>query len=118
MEKNYIRVGDHFTYDNAGKLIHIYKDGINAGVAAMFAYYPEIDTTIIILAKPIKRIRKSGYSPSIYSESLKLLRIGRQLLIINQIISFFLKFAGSLKLFDFLDDCKERIYHHQFLIFL
>ncbi|GAA0410229.1 serine hydrolase domain-containing protein [Paenibacillus motobuensis] len=41
--------GFHFTYDLAGKLIRMYKDGSNAGVAAMFAYYPEIDTTSIIL---------------------------------------------------------------------
>lgn len=41
--------GFHFSYDHAGKLIRMYKDGSNAGVAAMFAYYPEIDTTSVIL---------------------------------------------------------------------
>lgn len=42
--------GFHFKYDHAGKLVHMYKEGSNAGVAAMFAYYPEIDTTSVILA--------------------------------------------------------------------
>jgi CubicO group peptidase (beta-lactamase class C family) len=42
--------GFHFNYDNSGKLIRMYKEGSNAGVAAMFAYYPEIDTTSVILA--------------------------------------------------------------------
>jgi len=42
--------GFQFAYDHAGKLIRMYKEGSNAGVAAMFAYYPEIDTTSIILA--------------------------------------------------------------------
>lgn len=41
--------GFHFTYDLSGKLIRMYKDGSNAGVAAMLAYYPEIDTTSTIL---------------------------------------------------------------------
>lgn len=41
--------GFHFAYDREGKLIRMYKDGSNAGVAAMFAYYPEIDTTSVIL---------------------------------------------------------------------
>lgn len=41
--------GFHFMYYNDGKLIRIYKEGSNAGVAAMFAYYPDIDTTSIIL---------------------------------------------------------------------
>jgi CubicO group peptidase (beta-lactamase class C family) len=41
--------GFHFAYDQAGKLIRMSKDGSNAGVAAMFAYYPEIDTTSVIL---------------------------------------------------------------------
>lgn len=40
--------GFHFMYYN-GRLIRIYKEGFNAGVAAMFAYYPDIDTTSIIL---------------------------------------------------------------------
>lgn len=42
--------GFHFTYDLQGKLIRMYKEGSNAGVAAMLAYYPEIDATNIILA--------------------------------------------------------------------
>lgn len=41
--------GFHFVYDNDENLIRIYKDGINAGVAAMVAYYPEKDITNIIL---------------------------------------------------------------------
>lgn len=43
------RYGFHFAYDHGGKLIRIYKDGINAGVAAMLAYYPATKTTSIIL---------------------------------------------------------------------
>lgn len=42
--------GFHFTYETGGKLKRMYKDGVNAGVAAMFAYYPETDTTSVILA--------------------------------------------------------------------
>lgn len=42
--------GFHFAYDLEGKLIQMYKEGSNAGVAAMFAYYPESGTTIAILA--------------------------------------------------------------------
>jgi len=42
--------GFHFTYNSDGDLIRMYKEGSNAGVAAMFAYYPKIDTTSIILA--------------------------------------------------------------------
>lgn len=42
--------GFHFAFDLEGKLIRMFKDGSNAGVAAMFAYYPESDTTIAILA--------------------------------------------------------------------
>ncbi len=41
--------GFHFAYDHAGKLIRMFKDGSNAGVAAMFAYYPELETTSVIL---------------------------------------------------------------------
>lgn len=39
----------HFAYDLEGRLIRIYKEGSNAGVAVMFAYYPEIETTSVIL---------------------------------------------------------------------
>lgn len=42
--------GFHFAYDRAGKLIRMYKEGSNAGVAAMFAYYPELGVTSTILA--------------------------------------------------------------------
>lgn len=42
--------GCHFLYDNDGKLIRMYKEGQCAGVAAMLAYYPAIDTTSIILS--------------------------------------------------------------------
>ncbi|MGZ9586710.1 serine hydrolase domain-containing protein [Paenibacillus marinisediminis] len=42
--------GFHFTYNLEGDLIRMYKEGSNAGVAAMLAYYPGIDTTNIILA--------------------------------------------------------------------
>lgn len=42
--------GFHFIYNDEGALIRMFKDGINPGVAAMFAYYPGIDTTCIILA--------------------------------------------------------------------
>ncbi len=42
--------GFHFAYDQSGKLIRMYKEGSNAGVAAMFAYYPELETTNVILA--------------------------------------------------------------------
>lgn len=42
--------GFEFIYDTQRKLIRMYKEGSNAGVAAMFAYYPEQDTTSIILA--------------------------------------------------------------------
>lgn len=41
--------GFHFIYDNRGRLIRMSKEGSNSGVAAMFAYYPDIDTTNIIL---------------------------------------------------------------------
>jgi hypothetical protein len=41
--------GCHFFFDTSGKLIRMYKEGQNAGVAAMAAYYPGIDTTSIIL---------------------------------------------------------------------
>lgn len=41
--------GFHFAYDRAGKLIRMYKEGSNPGVAAMFAYYPEMDATCILL---------------------------------------------------------------------
>ncbi|XID91901.1 serine hydrolase domain-containing protein [Paenibacillaceae bacterium WGS1546] len=42
--------GFHFAYDRLGKLKRMYKEGSNAGVAAMFAYYPDIETTNVILA--------------------------------------------------------------------
>lgn len=42
--------GFHFFYNNAGNLVRMYKEGSNAGVAVMFAYYPDIDTTHIIMA--------------------------------------------------------------------
>lgn len=42
--------GFHFKYDNAGKLIRMHKEGCNAGVAAMFAYYPELDTTSVVIS--------------------------------------------------------------------
>lgn len=41
--------GFHFLYDKNERLIRMYKEGSNAGVAAMFAYYPDINTTSIIL---------------------------------------------------------------------
>jgi hypothetical protein len=41
--------GFYFIYDKAGRLIRISKEGANAGVCAMVAYYPEINTTSIIL---------------------------------------------------------------------
>lgn len=47
MENGY---GFHFVFHNSSKLLRMYKDGCNAGVAAMLAYYPETDTTSIILA--------------------------------------------------------------------
>lgn len=42
--------GFHFMYNTDGKLIRMYKEGCNAGVAAMFAYYPALDVTSTILA--------------------------------------------------------------------
>jgi CubicO group peptidase (beta-lactamase class C family) len=42
--------GFHFTYNKEGKGYRLYKEGSNAGVAAMLAYYPDLDTTSIILA--------------------------------------------------------------------
>ena len=42
--------GFHFLYNNSNNLVRMYKEGQNAGVAAMFSYYPSIDTTSIILA--------------------------------------------------------------------
>ena len=42
--------GFHFAYDRAGKLIRMHKEGSNAGVAVMFAYYPELAITLTILA--------------------------------------------------------------------
>ncbi|MUT64641.1 serine hydrolase [Paenibacillus sp. NEAU-GSW1] len=42
--------GFHFTYGQSGELIRMYKEGSNAGVAVMFAYYFETETTIITLA--------------------------------------------------------------------
>ncbi|QJC50272.1 beta-lactamase family protein [Paenibacillus albicereus] len=41
--------GFHFVYDGEGKLVRMYKDGVNAGVAAMLAYTPDSETTSIIL---------------------------------------------------------------------
>lgn len=48
--------GFHFVYDLEGKLIRMFKDGMNAGVAAMLAYYPKLDTTSIILANQSSNI--------------------------------------------------------------
>jgi len=42
--------GFHFAYDRSGQLVRMYKEGSNAGVAAMFAYYPDVETTNIVLA--------------------------------------------------------------------
>jgi CubicO group peptidase (beta-lactamase class C family) len=42
--------GFHFKYDKRENLVSMFKEGANAGVAAMFAYYPSIDTTSIVLA--------------------------------------------------------------------
>ena len=42
--------GFHFKYPANGDLPSMYKEGSNAGVAAMFAYYPTIGTTSIVLA--------------------------------------------------------------------
>ncbi|WP_240968267.1 serine hydrolase domain-containing protein [Paenibacillus aquistagni] len=42
--------GFHFLYDANGQLIRLHKEGANAGVAAMFAYYPTLDATSTILA--------------------------------------------------------------------
>lgn len=53
--------GFHFLYDNDENLIQIYKEGCNAGVAAMFAYYPAIDTTSIILANQTCNVWKLHY---------------------------------------------------------
>jgi hypothetical protein len=33
-----------------GELFSISKDGINAGVGAMMAFYPDIDLSVVILA--------------------------------------------------------------------
>jgi CubicO group peptidase (beta-lactamase class C family) len=41
--------GCHFFFDTSGKLLRMFKEGQCAGVAAMAAYYPGIDTTSIIL---------------------------------------------------------------------
>lgn len=41
--------GFFFIYDSSGKLIRISKEGANAGVGAMVAYYPDCDTTSIVL---------------------------------------------------------------------
>ncbi len=41
--------GCHFFYDADGHLVRLYKEGQRAGVAAMLAYYPQIDTTSMIL---------------------------------------------------------------------
>lgn len=42
--------GFHFCYDQNGKLLRMFKDGCNAGVAGYLAYYPASDVTISILA--------------------------------------------------------------------
>jgi hypothetical protein len=42
--------GFNFKFDNEGRLIRVAKEGVNEGVAAMFAYYPEIDATSVVLA--------------------------------------------------------------------
>ncbi len=42
--------GCHFFFDTVGNLIRMYKEGQCAGVAAMAAYYPDSDTTSIVLA--------------------------------------------------------------------
>ncbi|RXZ78652.1 class A beta-lactamase-related serine hydrolase [Paenibacillaceae bacterium] len=41
--------GFHFIYTHEGQLIRMMKEGSNAGVAAMLAYYPQFDATSIIL---------------------------------------------------------------------
>ena len=42
--------GFHFKYPDNGDFCSMYKEGSNAGVAAMFSYYPQIETTNIVLA--------------------------------------------------------------------
>ncbi|MHA7963904.1 serine hydrolase domain-containing protein [Paenibacillus sp. CAU 1782] len=42
--------GFHFCYNHNGKLLRMFKDGCNAGVAANMAYYPASNVTISILA--------------------------------------------------------------------
>lgn len=53
--------GFHFLYNMDDVLIRIHKEGSNAGVAAMFAYYPSIDTTSIILANQTCNVWKLHY---------------------------------------------------------
>ncbi|MDQ3653952.1 MAG: beta-lactamase family protein [Chloroflexota bacterium] len=38
-----------FKLDSAGTIVRIGKDGINAGVCSMMAYYPTSDTTVVLL---------------------------------------------------------------------
>jgi hypothetical protein len=42
--------GFEVVLDAAGTPVRICKDGDNAGVSSMMAYYPETDTTIVLLA--------------------------------------------------------------------
>jgi CubicO group peptidase (beta-lactamase class C family) len=50
--------GFNFKFDNEGRLIRMAKEGVNEGVAAMFAYYPEIDATSVVLANQTSNVWK------------------------------------------------------------
>ena len=47
-----------FRRDADGEVVKISKDGINAGVASMMAYYPGIDTTCVILSNQENNVWK------------------------------------------------------------
>ncbi len=39
-----------FKLDTNGQVLRMNKEGFNAGVTSMLAYYPSIDTTVVLLA--------------------------------------------------------------------
>lgn len=42
--------GLEFELDREGHIVHLGKDGLNAGVCANARYYPATDTTVVTLA--------------------------------------------------------------------
>ena len=45
-----VDVALEFELDRDGEIVHLGKDGINAGVCAYALYYPSIDTSVVTLS--------------------------------------------------------------------